>query len=60
MVTVESVYYDPEEELKVDWRDLGIPWPPKFSTRRDFPEHARSLKDLEIEIEPWRAGWLDL
>lgn len=56
LVTVESMYYDPHEELKVDWMDkeLGIPWPFKEAV---YPTHDRETlgyKALLEKVEPWQ------
>jgi dTDP-4-dehydrorhamnose 3,5-epimerase-like enzyme len=54
LVTIESMFYDPTEELKVKWDDpeLGIEWP--FSDTTSTEIDAYSVKDLMEKIEPWQ------
>ena len=54
LVTIESMFYDPTEELKVKWDDpeLGIDWP--FKDAQSTEIDAYSLGDLMEKIEPWQ------
>lgn len=57
LITVESLYHDPEEELKVKWWDpaLGIAWP--CETAQGPEADAYALDELMMKIEPWQRGW---
>lgn len=59
LVTVESMLYDPEEELKVDCFDeqLEIQWPSQVDPSQRPETGTFSFDSLMKRIEPWQRLW---
>lgn len=56
LATVESIEYDAEEDAKVRWEDLGIPWPVDFKVPGSQGD-GLSLKDLLSKVSAWQPLW---
>lgn len=59
LVTVESLVYDPSEEIPCRWDDpeLGIGWPPITPILSDKDTNAQSYREMMAVIEPWQGEY---
>lgn len=60
LVTVESLTYDPLEEIGCRWNDpeLAIPWPFTSPVLSDADRTAQSYAEMMAAIEPWQADYV--
>lgn len=59
LITVESTYYDPKDEEKVNWADpaLQIPWPCDKALASYEEGGAPSLDELMEKIAAWQKDY---
>jgi len=59
LLSVESAYYDPNDEVKVNWADpnLGIDWPGNTALTSYDEGEALSLEELMQRISPWQKEY---
>jgi dTDP-4-dehydrorhamnose 3,5-epimerase-like enzyme len=56
LVTIESAAYDPEDEIKLAWRDLEVAWPADLAIEDAGPSGASWNAALE-RMASWQADW---